>query len=254
MHNPIGVMEECVRFAGKAGRLAGVLSYPEKESLRGAVLVIGPHPLLGGDAENNVVRAVASGLAAAGHLTLRFDYRGVGESEGPPVTSTDNIDQFLATSRIDAEAGFAEDVSAAAIFLRTLGENIVAAVGYSFGAWLAARWSSTQDDVEDLILVAPTITQHDYSLLKQNRRRKLVLASADDFAVSQNELHQQFAEWAEPKELRAEPMDNHFFRGFEAELVGRIASFLRKRSSATPSAPVESRRSTSLGRREGALA
>jgi alpha/beta superfamily hydrolase len=69
------VVVETVRFTAGAHRLEGELVYPEEQRPARAVVLAGPHPLLGGNMHNNVVRALGDGLARLGAATLRFNYR-----------------------------------------------------------------------------------------------------------------------------------------------------------------------------------
>ena len=59
---PDAVVVESVRFSAGPFRLEGELAYPEERRPAGAVVLAGPHPLLGGNMPNNVVRALGEGL------------------------------------------------------------------------------------------------------------------------------------------------------------------------------------------------
>src|SRR5690242_14854981 len=72
------IIHEQVRF-GKDEYLAGIFSYAARGNPTRAVLVCSPHPNFGGDMQNNVVAALAERFSTDA-VTLRFDYRGVGQS------------------------------------------------------------------------------------------------------------------------------------------------------------------------------
>src|SRR5271163_4574495 len=113
--------EQRVTFASGVLTLEGLLARPEgAKPVRGAV-VCHPHPLYGGSMYNNVVDAVLAAMWKKEWATLRFNFRGVGESEGEH----------------DGGAGEAEDVAAAMAFVTSLSgvqpEGAVLA-GYSFGS------------------------------------------------------------------------------------------------------------------------
>jgi len=224
------LIQEHVTFDGTGGRIEGILTYPEQDDPQDSVLIVGPHPMLGGDFDNNVIRELATQLAERNALTLRFNYRGVGQSDGNPVLSTNNIADFWARSRIDEESGFADDTAAAARFLKEVYGCVSHVVGYSFGAWLGSRWAAESEAVTSISLVAPTISQHDYSHLSHLAISKLIVASFDDFAVPTESLQQQFLEWASPKRLVIENIDNHFFRGHESWLTETVERFMRGES------------------------
>src|SRR5512143_649679 len=73
-------IEEYITFSSGSLQLRGVLAYPEEAAPGRAVLMCSPHPHFAGDMNNNVICAVARRLAARA-VVLRFDYRGVGDSE-----------------------------------------------------------------------------------------------------------------------------------------------------------------------------
>ena len=104
------------------GGLEAILN---EQGRRGGVVICHPHPLFGGSMYNNVVEAVEEGFVLSGFSTLRFNFRGVGDSEGA----------------YDEGNGEVNDVIAACKFMRDLpgaGGRLVLA-GYSFGAWVASR-------------------------------------------------------------------------------------------------------------------
>ena len=113
----------------RAGKLdlEGVISQPDElEGPFPAVLICHPEPHLGGTMESPVIAALVQGLAARGLLTLRFNYRGVGASEG----------------ETGLGPGEMEDARAALRLLRswpTVDRNRVAVAGYSFGAGISVR-------------------------------------------------------------------------------------------------------------------
>lgn len=115
-----------VVFAGPAGRLEGLWREPEGP-LRGSAVFAHPHPLGGGTMHNKVAYRVAQELARAGWAALRFNFRGVGLSEG----------------RHDAGRGEADDFRAAVdLAERTHGLPMIAG-GFSFGSAVALRELAT---------------------------------------------------------------------------------------------------------------
>ncbi len=226
MPSQIEIIEEALFLPGAAGQLEAVLTYPESGNSVPNVLIAGPHPLLGGDFENNVVQQLSNLLAMCQMTTLRFNYRGVGLSEGEKVISTDNISQFLATSHIDEEENFGEDVASAGNYLQQHFGKIDCVIGYSFGAYLASKWADNNENVKSIVMISPTIEKHDYNPFMNLNIPKLVISSLDDFAVPLDDLNKLFSECKEPKKLIIENIDNHFFRGYENWLAKAIQEFL----------------------------
>ena len=85
----------------------------------GAVAIAGPHPLLGGDLDNNVVAGLTAGLARRGLHDPGVQLpRGRPEHRARPRTSGDHLAEFWATSHVAAEPGYRDDLVAAAAYLR----------------------------------------------------------------------------------------------------------------------------------------
>jgi alpha/beta superfamily hydrolase len=220
------VVVEGVRFRSDDWLLSGELAYPVGAPPVAAALVAGPHPLLGGTMTNNVVRRLGDGLARSGVVTLRFDYRGVGSSEGPAANVTDRLSEFWQSSRVDDEADYRRDAAAAAAFLRGLaGAGLpLARVGYSFGCSLLDMPGPGADS--PLVLVAPTVGTHSYESFAAVTAPKLVIAPEGDFAADAGRMRAWFSRLGPPKELLAPRMDGHFFRGHEEWLAETVARFL----------------------------
>ena len=109
-------MEEKISFLSDGYEIEGLL---EKSSLQKGVVITHPHPLYGGDMHNNVVVAMARVYRQKGYTTLRFNFRGVGNSQG---SYGDGV-------------GEQEDVRAAISYLAGLSTLKIDLAGYSFGAW-----------------------------------------------------------------------------------------------------------------------
>ena len=118
--------------------LEGLLTLTEGEAA-GAAVVCHPHPLYGGSMYNNVVEAVLDALWQRQFATLRFNFRGVGDSEGEYGGGQGELD--------DARAAVAFLAGKAAV-------RSVMLAGYSFGASVSLRAGLTDPGVNRLVLVA----------------------------------------------------------------------------------------------------
>jgi alpha/beta superfamily hydrolase len=119
----------------------GVVSLESAFELRSpssAVVVCHPHPAFGGRLDTPLIVALADALAARGLSTLRFNFRGLGRSEGRP---TGGLLEH-------------EDVLAAVAALRAQGMQRVGLVGYSFGALMASRAVARGAAVDALVAIA----------------------------------------------------------------------------------------------------
>ena len=159
-------------------------------------VVCHPHPLYGGTLHNKVVHRVASTLHALGAAVLRFNFRGVGRSQG----------------RFDQGAGELDDARAAMGFMRSRWPRAhVWLGGFSFGAWIAARLAAEEVAVERLLLVAPPVDTHSFEPLRRAGVPKLVIQGSADTTCPPASLAAEFRYWAEPKRLVVVEGASHFF-------------------------------------------
>lgn len=133
-----------VHFPGPEGVLEGLWAEPEPP--RGAPGVLcHPHPAHGGSMHSKVVHTLYRVLNDAGHPTLRFNFRGVGASEG-------------SYSGWDGEVG---DVAAAAAFARAeSGRTPLWIAGFSFGSWVGSKWALGDPNVERMILLGVPVDRN----------------------------------------------------------------------------------------------
>lgn len=191
-------------------RLEGLLSLPARVAQVG-VVICHPHPLYGGDMRNNVVTALADAFGAAGMATLRFNFRGVGLSEG--VHDQGNAEQ--------------DDVKAAVGFL--LGQQAVqtiAVAGYSFGSIVGLRAGADDPRVHKLIGVALPIASRDPSFLESVAKPKLLISGDRDDYSPADGMQRLVARIPEPKALAIIEGADHFFGGFGSRVGSVAAAFL----------------------------
>ena len=180
-----------------------------------------PHPALGGSMTAPVIAELAWALTQAGHATLRFDYRGVGASQG-------RSRQTLARqgrqplSELSDEG---EDLLAAADLLTATTEGPLCAIGYSFGAGVALS-QANDDRFDRLVLVAPPTALIDFSSLAELKRPVLVACPEVDPLCDRAEL----ARWIGPLGGRAQlaviPESDHVFRRGLPELGHEVVRWL----------------------------
>jgi alpha/beta superfamily hydrolase len=222
----VEIIKEEVRIKSGSYQLHGELAYPAEGQATGVIVIAGPHPLLGGNMSNNVVRTLADGLATRGLLTLRFDYRGVGRSQGPQIDVSEHMAEFWKTSHAPGELEFWKDLQAAKDFARQVTPELpLALVGYSFGCALLP-FIQPHHEIDALVLIAPTVAKHDYDSFLELHNRTLVVASEDDFAVDAERLKTWFSSLSMPRQIVRQKCDNHFFRGHEEWLVESVVDFL----------------------------
>jgi hypothetical protein len=135
-------------------------------------------------------------LFSLGATVLRFNFRGVGRSEGA----------------YDRGRGELDDARTALAWLRARhAHGRLWVAGFSFGSWIAARLAAEARAVEHLILIAPPVHTQDFSFLASCRAPKLVVQGTGDEVCRPENLAAQFPAWAEPKRLVEVPGASHFF-------------------------------------------
>jgi alpha/beta superfamily hydrolase len=133
----MGAAATRVLLDGPAGRIEVASALPEAP--RAIAVIAHPHPLFGGTMDNKVITTLARAYTDAGMAALRFNFRGVGATEGTH----------------DEGRGETEDMLAVIEYARrTLGDLPLHLAGFSFGGAIALR-SSGRVDFTQLILVAP---------------------------------------------------------------------------------------------------
>jgi alpha/beta superfamily hydrolase len=166
----------------------------QKGSARAAIIAP-PHPEFGGSLENPVVAEVAYALYKAGYASLRFNWRGVGASQG-----------HVTGDPASAEADF----RAALKHLVKTTDLPVIASGYSFGAATAVRVALRESIVRELLLVSPPVSMiRNVPLQRLDRPVHVIVGSEDTFAPF-GELSELLTPVANAR-LEVIPGADHFF-------------------------------------------
>jgi uncharacterized protein len=197
---------------GPAGALEALLEYQPGASPRFAALVCHPHPLYGGTMHNKVVFRVSKAAVQEGIPTLRFNYRGVGKSEGS----------------FGEGAGEQADVRTVLDNLRARFSLPVVLAGFSFGSGVALPVGAEDARVFALIGLGLAPALHDYSSLRQSRKPKLFIQATLDQFGPRDEVESLFATLPPPKTLRWVEGVDHFFTGKLGEVQEAIRAFLRE--------------------------
>jgi alpha/beta superfamily hydrolase len=180
-----------------------------------AIVICHPHPLRGGDMQNNIVTALADAFAAAGFATLRFNFRGVGKSTG-----------HYADGR-----GEQEDARAALGWLVAqpgIDANRVFIAGYSFGARVTLAVASTDPRVHGFVVVAPPALRGDWPSLESAQGPKIFLAGERDPVAPPAALAGMVRGLPEPKRLAIFSDADHFFVGQEHALAQHAVKLLQE--------------------------
>lgn len=201
---PSGALEAVVEQAPGGGGTAA----PAQASY---AVLCHPHPLFGGTMDNKVVTTLAKTLQADGIATLRFNFRGVGQSAGA----------------FDDGLGETEDAAAVAAYgAQRWPDRRLVLAGFSFGAFVALRLA-LERETSRLITVAPPVDRFDFSGLAAPGCPWLVVqGDADD--VVDPESVSAWVEGLSPKpNLVVLPGVGHFFHGQLAQLRDAVKAALR---------------------------
>ncbi len=176
-------------------------------------LILHPHPLYGGNMFNNVTSALAKGLTEHGVATLRFNFRGVGDSGGSYGEGFDEINDVLSAIEFLGSCG---DVETSDIIL----------AGYSFGCWVGLMAAAREDRPMSLVGISPPVDMYDFSFLLNEKRPKLLLAGDNDFVCSTKNFLELTAKIPEPKSIITLKGADHFHFGRESQIVSQTMQFL----------------------------
>jgi alpha/beta superfamily hydrolase len=202
--------ESCLRIPSDAGHLDALLGLPDGASL--GCVVAHPHPLYGGNMRNPVVAATVAALQEAAVATLRFDFRGVGRSDGVHAGGDGEV----------------EDLRAAVAALAACpGIRETAVAGYSFGAWMALRLAGRDGDLRAVAAIAPPLAMTDTSGIGPLAMPLLVVAGDRDSYCPRADLDAFVASRPGTRTCLLGGAD-HFLVGREAEVGAAVAAFVAR--------------------------
>lgn len=198
--------------AEEAIQLEGVLHHPGGQDLPAAV-VCHPHSLYGGSMDVSLVMGIARTLAERGVMALRFNFRGVGRSEG---TFGEGV----------AELG--DMAGAVDSLLREEGvdESRLYLIGYSFGAWVGLHHAEHDPHIRGVVAIGLPLWQWEEGFLSGYTRPKLFIVGENDSVCPPDMLRRFVEGLPPPKEVRILRRTDHFLVGREQEVAEAVADFI----------------------------
>jgi uncharacterized protein len=205
------VFHRSLFLAGPAGRLEALLWTSATAEPPFVALVCHPHPLYGGTMHNKVVFQTAKALHQRGASVLRFNFRGVEQSEGVH----------------DRGQGEQDDVRTAIDYLAAEypGRPILLA-GFSFGSSVGLRVGCGDGRVTQVIGLGLPVNNIDMSFLRACEKPKLLIQGGSDQFGARASVEALFATLPEPKRLVIVEGADHFFTGQLDEVAAAIDAWV----------------------------
>lgn len=201
---------ERVTIPGPIGPLEALLEVPADADFSRYAVICHPHPLFGGTMDNKVVHALARAMQELGLVTLRFNFRGVGQSAGAYDNAVGETDDALAVA--DWAAARYPDAE-------------LWSAGFSFGSFVA-YCLALQRSATRLVTVAPPVQRFDFERLSVPTCPWLVVQGDHDELVN----HEHVLEWTRrlvpPPQVAILAGAEHFFHGRLVDLKATVQAFL----------------------------
>ncbi|MEX6723147.1 alpha/beta hydrolase [Parapedomonas caeni] len=210
-----------VIFSGPEGRLEGRYQ-PATQPRAPLALILHPHPQGGGTMNNKVVYHLYQAFAQRGFAVLRFNFRGVGRSQG---TFDSGIGELSdAASALDWMQQYNPDASSCWV------------AGFSFGAWIGMQLLMRRPEIRGFISVAPPANLYDFSFLAPCPSSGLIVQGTADEIVTSSAVQKLVDKLKTQKHITIDydTVDgaNHFFENEMELLMGSVNRYLDKRLSA----------------------
>ena len=170
-----------------------------------ALIVTHPHPLYGGDMYSSVVESILQPYSEKGYTTLRFNFRGVGQSEG-------NCEEGTAMPG---------DVNGALAYLSDLGKTGIDLAGYSFGAWVTALGLKDYLLAKRIIMVSPPVNFIDFSFMDVTPKIKLIITGSEDELSPPAMIKEMLPLWNPDADFKIIDGADHFYGG-KTDIIRKI--------------------------------
>ena len=198
-------MAEKITFLSEEYEIEGLLNQRDEKK---GVVVTHPHPLYGGDMYNLVVESIVHVYHMKGYSTLKFNFRGVGRSQGV----------------YDNGLGEQKDVLSALSFLADMGMERIDLAGYSFGAWVNAHALQKDTLTKQMIMVSPPVGFMDFkSIVTMDTLKFVVTGNRDDIAPA-DLIEKMISTWNPNACFEVIDGADHFYGGFLNQLESVLSS------------------------------
>ena len=206
--------QSAVSFIAKGMTFEGIIALPDGEGPFPGVVMCHPHPLNGGNMDNNVVVAVTFGLADAGIASLRFNFRGVGNSQGEHSKGEKEYEETLVAMDF---LGALPDVN----------DERIGLGGYSFSTRVICAHKQLYKKPRAIALVAPSLEAITDSPLQSDKTPRMIITGDRDRLANSDGADEQLARFNPPADYHLIPGADHFWVGQEGEMAACVVQFFR---------------------------
>ena len=179
----------------------------EFKSARKGIVITHPHPVYGGDMHNPVVDTIRKVYRKKGYTTLRFNFRGTGQSQG----------------KYNDGHGEQADVRAAVDKLQANGLEEIHLAGYSFGAWVNACAVTSGLEIHRMVMVSPPVAMIDFSDVGSLDSLDLVVTGGRDDIAPVEGIENKMETWSKTARLEVIGLADHFYGGYLNDLAGVLS-------------------------------
>lgn len=212
-----------VIFNGPEGRLEGRY-HKSKQPNAPIAIMLHPHPRFGGSMDNRVVYHMFHAFARRGFATLRFNFRGVGRSQGRPGDGPGEL----------------SDAAAALDWLQSLNQDAVQCwmAGFSFGAWIGMQLLMRRPEISGFISIAPPANIYDFGFLAPCPASGLIVHGRQDDLVPEESVAALAHKLSHQRDItvayKVIPGANHFFHNKMDELTRLVERYLDAQKAGAP--------------------
>ncbi len=204
-----------VIFNGPEGRIEGRY-YHIRTPAAPIALVLHPHPQFGGTMNHKIVYLLYQCFVRRGFSTLRFNFRGVGRSEGS----------------FDRGEGELSDAASALDWLQTYNPNapFCWVSGFSFGAWIAMQLLMRRPEIESFIAVAPPANLYDFTFLAPCPSSGLIIHGTEDHLVPVESVQSLVTKLSHQRDIKIDfrriPKADHFFADELEAVAAQVDAYI----------------------------
>lgn len=205
-------------FNGPEGRLEGRYT-PGKTPNAPIALILHPHPQYGGTMNNKVVYYLYHSFVHRGFSVMRFNFRGVGRSQGA----------------FDNGVGELSDAAAALDWLQTYNRDAQSCwvAGFSFGAWISMQLLMRRPEIDGFISVSPPANMFDFTFLAPCPSSGLILQGTADTVVTEPSVQKLADKLRSQKSIEIDYRKiegaSHFYENHMDKMVQEVNDYLNKR-------------------------